>query len=552
MNKLIISSWGRSIILSVAFTTMLVGCTSDKGNSPTTVTKSTVVNEIESQRAQGGNLTYALASSPDTLDPVASGYAVSHRVLRNIFDSLVFQKDDGSYQPWLATSWTQSNDGKSYTFKLRQDVKFHDGTLFNAEAVKANFDHLDKTTGLGQARPLLGPLASTEVVDEYTIKVNLSKKFEPFLSGLSSAFFGISSPKALREQGDQFGKHPVGTGPFKFVKWEENSEIVLERFPSYNSAPKIAENQGAPYLDKLTFKIIAEEATRIGSVQSGQILAAETVPPQNIATYKSNAKFKLHQAVTNGTPFSLYLNTHNEPWNDRRARQAIQLTIDPEVIVNTLYLGTYSRAWSALTPGILGYNESLENKIKPDLNKANSLLDELGWKKNTNGIREKDGKKLTLNYLEPAASREKRKDIAVIVQQQLKEIGVAVELNMTTNASDLLKKREFDISGISQVKADPDILANLFRSDRLHAQGGNNFSGLNDATIDKLLDEGAIESDTKNRKDIYRQIQQYLSDQALIFPIYVYPYTVVQSSSVQGLKFDLLGYPLFYDVSISQ
>lgn len=540
------------MILSVALTTMLAGCSSDKGNTSTTDTKSGVVNAIDAQRAQGGNLTYALASSPDTLDPVASGYAVSHRVLRNIFDSLVFQKEDGTYQPWLATSWTLSNDGKSYTFKLRQDVKFHDGTPFNAAAVKANFVHLGKTSGLGQARPLLGPLESTEVIDEFTIKVNLSKKFEPFLSGLSSAFFGISSPKSLALPGEQLGKNPVGTGPFKFVKWEENSEIVLERSPSYNSAPLIAENQGASYLDKLTFKIVPEEATRIGSVQSGQILAAETVPPQNIAAFKSNAKFKIHQAITNGTPFSLYLNTHNEPWNDRRARQAIQLTIDPEIIVNTLYLGTYSRAWSALTPGILGYNESLENKIKPDLNKANSLLDELGWKKNSSGIREKDGKKLTLNYLEPSASREKRKDIAVIVQQQLKEIGVAVELNMTTNASELLKKREFDISGVSQVKADPDILSNLFRSDRLHAQGGNNFSGLNDPNIDKLLDEGAVESDPKKRKDIYRQIQQYLSDQAIIIPIYVYPYTVVQSSSVQGLKFDLLGYPLFYDVSISQ
>jgi ABC-type dipeptide transport system, periplasmic component len=551
------SSWLKGAALSVAFTLLLAGCSAGKeankeNNASPSTSPSAVKNEVAANTAQGGELTYALASSPDTLDPVASGYAVSHRVLRTIFDSLVFQQEDGSYGPWLATEWTVSDDGQSYTFKLRQDVTFHDGEPFDAEAVKANFDHLSETFGLGQARPLLGPFESAEVVDPYTIKVNLSRKFEPFLSGLSSAFLGISSPKALREHGDQYGKHPVGTGPFKFIKWTENSEITLERYPEYNSAPPAAENKGASYLDKLTFKIIPEEATRIGSVQSGQILAAETIPPQNIAAFKSDAKFKVDQALTNGTPFALYLNTHNEPWNDLKARQAIQLAIDPEVIVSTLYLGTYSRAWAALTPGILGYNETLENKIKPDLSRAGELLDELGWKKGTDGIRAKDGQKLTLNYLEASPNREKRKDIAVIVQQQLKELGVEAELNLTTDASELLKQRSFDIAGISQVKADPDILTNLFRSDRLHAQGGNNYSGLNDPEIDKLLDSGAIESDPEKRKIIYRQIQQVLSDNAIVIPIYVFPYTVAQSSKVQGLKFDLLGYPLFYDVSVGQ
>ncbi|RXZ83267.1 ABC transporter substrate-binding protein [Paenibacillaceae bacterium] len=541
----------KGLTISILFT-LMAGCSADKGSSPGNAPKPAAEKAVTAKLTQGGELTFALASSPDTLDPVASGYAVSHRVLRNIFDSLVFQHEDGTYQPWLATGWTISDDGKSYTFKLRQDVKFHDGTPFNAEAVKANFDHLGETFGLGQARPLLGPLDSVEIVDEFTVRVNLSKKFEPFLSGLSSAFFGISSPKALEEHGEQYGKNPVGTGPFKFVKWAENSEIVLENYPAYNSAPSIAENQGPAYLDKLTFKIVPEEATRIGSVQSGQILAAETIPPQNIAAFKEDASFKIDEAITNGTPFSLYLNTQHEPWNELKARQAIQLTIDPDVIVNTLYLGTYSRAWASLTPGILGYNEALENKIKPDLHKANELLDELGWKKSADGIREKEGKRLTLNYLEASPNREKRKDIAVIVQQQLKELGVEVELNITTDASELLKQRKFDLAGVSQVKADPDLLTNLFRSDRLHSQGGNNYSGLNDPEIDRLLDEGAIESDLQKRKEIYRQIQQYISEQAIGIPLYVFPYTVAQSSSVQGLKFDLLGYPLFYDVNISE
>ncbi|MEK8127944.1 ABC transporter substrate-binding protein [Paenibacillus filicis] len=545
MNKSIASSWLKVVTLSVVLTVVLSACSGGKAELPASTAKQAAAG---AKPVPGGELTYALATSPDTLDPAASGFAVSHRVFRNIFDSLVFQQTDGTYQPWLATSWTKSDDGKAYTFKLRQDVKFQDGTSFNAAAVKANFDHLGKVSG--QARSLLGPVASSEVVDEFTIRVNLSKKFEPFLSGLSSAFFGISSPKALQEFGDQYGKHPVGTGPFKFVKWTENSEIVLEKSPDYNSPPPIAENKGASYLDKLTFKIVPEEATRIGSVQSGQVLAGETVPPQNIASLKSDPKFKVHQAITNGTAFSLYLNTRSETWKDLKARQAIQLAVDPDLIVKTLYLGAYPRAWASLTPGVLGYNASLENKVKPDVAKANQLLDELGWKKGADGIREKDGKKLTLRYLEPSPNREKRNDIAVIVQQQLKELGVSVVLNITKDTATPLKQGDYDLFGNSQVKADPDILTNLFRSDRSYDKGGTNWSSLNDPQIDKLLDEGSAESDPQKRKAIYEQIQQYLHDNAIIIPIYVFPYTVAQASKVEGLKFDLLGYPLFYDVSI--
>jgi len=221
--------------------------------------------------------------------------------------------------------------------------------------VKANLDHIGETPGLGQARPLLGPYESAEVVDEYTVRLNLSRSFEPFLSGLSSAFLGLSSPKAIRDYGEQYGRHPVGTGPFVFGEWTENSEIELERNPDYASPPPVAENKGQSYLGKLTFKIVPEEATRIGSVQSGQVLAAETIPPQNRAALENDSKIKLEQAITNGAPFTLYLNTRNEPWTDKKARQAIQLAIDPDVIVNTLFpvpiraLGRYSRPESSDT-----------------------------------------------------------------------------------------------------------------------------------------------------------------------------------------------------------
>ena len=137
------------------------------------------------------------------------------------------QLPDGSIKPWLATEWSVSKDGKSYTFKLREGVKFHDGTPFNAEAVKYNLDRvIDPATKAANSLALIRPYSSSEVIDEYTIKVNLESPSQAFLGNLSQALLGIVSPTAAQKYGDQLGKNPVGTGPYTFVKWDENADIV--------------------------------------------------------------------------------------------------------------------------------------------------------------------------------------------------------------------------------------------------------------------------------------------------------------------------------------
>jgi len=403
----------------MALLLLLSGC----ANSAGTNNSSAETNEkVEAQPKQGGELTYALATSPDSLDPHRSGLAVAGRVFRTIFDNLVIQAEDGTIQPWLATEWTVSEDGKSYIFQLREDVKFHDGTPFNAEAVKFSFDRIiDPKTKSGNALSLLRPYVSSEVLEEYTIKINLATPSAAFLSNVSQNQLGIVSPTAVEKYGDQFGKNPVGTGPFKFVSWTENADIQVEKNSDYNWGPSNVENKGKPYLDKISFKIVPEEATRIGSVQSGQVLAAETVPPQNIASLKNDPKTQLLTVNTIGLPYTLFFNQRKEPWNNVKARQAVQLAIDVDSIVKTLYLGTYERSWSPLSPGIVGYDKSLEGSVKVDIDKANKILDELGYEKGSDGIRVKDGKQLTLNYVDGSPNREKRNDIAVIVQQQLKK-----------------------------------------------------------------------------------------------------------------------------------
>ncbi|MCG7385374.1 ABC transporter substrate-binding protein [Paenibacillus sp. ACRRY] len=544
MNRSI--AWMKLLALAAVLVMVLSGC--GAGSSSSNAAQAS--GGDQASQAEGGNLTFALATSPDTLDPHRSGLAVTVRAIRTIYDNLVVQLPDGSIKPWLATEWSVSEDGKSYTFKLREDVKFHDGTPFNAEAVKYNLDRvIDPATKAANSLALIRPYQSSEVIDEYTIKVNLETPSQAFLGNLSQALLGIVSPTAAKKYGDQLGKNPVGTGPYTFVKWDENADIVVAKNKDYSWAPETVENKAAPHLDTITFKIVPEEATRIGSVQSGQVLAAETVPPQNVAALKNDPNQQLLQANTVGLPYTLFFNLRKAPWDDVKVRQAVQSAVDVESIVKTLYLGNYERAWSALSPGILGYDASLEGSINPDINKANQLLDEQGWVKGADGIREKDGQKLTLRYVDGSPNREKRNDIAAIIQQQLKQVGIAVEVEITKDIATVIYQNwDYDLYGNSQVNSDPNALYAFYHAS---AEGERpTLSGLSDPKIDELLEQGAVETDPEQRVKIYNEIQQFLIDQAVILPIYVFPYTVAASKSVQGVKFDSLGYPLFNDVRI--
>lgn len=304
MNRSI--SWTKVVALAVALVMVLSGCGATSGGKTSGAAQASAGGG-QAGKAEGGNLTFALATSPDTLDPHRSGLAVAVRAIRTIYDNLVVQLPDGSIKPWLAKEWSVSKDGKSYTFKLREDVKFHDGTPFNAEAVKYNLDRvIDPATKAANSLALIRPYSSSEVIDEYTIKVNLNAPSQAFLGNLSQALLGIVSPTAAKKYGDQLGKNPVGTGPYTFVKWDGNADIVVAKNKDYNWGPETVENKGVPHIDTITFMIVPEEATRIGSVQSKQVLAAETVPPQNIAALKSDPNQQLWQANTVGLPYTLF------------------------------------------------------------------------------------------------------------------------------------------------------------------------------------------------------------------------------------------------------
>lgn len=500
----------------------------------------------------GGELAFGLdgaAVSSFVLDPHDSGFAPHNRVFRSIYDSLVVLLPDQNVGPWLATAWEISPDRRSYTFTLRRGVTFHDGTPFNAAAVKANLDRVADA----QSRPLtalpdIGPYAGSEVLAEDRVRIDLHRPFEPLLRNLSKTTLGIISPAALAKHGAAIAQNPVGTGPFRFVSLVQGVEIVLERNPDYRWAPPTAAHEGPAYLQRLVFRNVPEEATRVAALQSRQVHAADGIPPQNIAVLRSASGFRLVEKELLNLNYTLYLNLNKAPWDDEDVRRAFRLSLDLDALVRVVYLGTLPRAWAPVSPSIFASAEKeLRGSWKPDLAEAIRILDAKGWRPGAGGIREKDGKRLTVSFADTQGNREKRLDVIQFARRQVARAGFDLSIDSQPNSTyrQKLASGDYDLSGASQFAPDPDVLARLHLPDQRVA---SSVAKTNDPEISRWLTEGQQEGDPEKRADLYNRTQRRLIEKTYAIPVYVLPYTIGITTQVNGLSIDSHGFPEFHGV----
>jgi peptide/nickel transport system substrate-binding protein len=309
-------------------------------------------------------LTVGVYQEPDTLDPGSSGLILSSLIASAIFDPLVWwlPTPDGGKQfaPGLATSWQVSPDGTSYTFKLRQDVDFHDGTHFTAAAVKATLDHIaDPATKSRSAKGALGPYAETRVIDDYTAEVRFSQPNAAFLHEMTTILFGMSSPAALKQYGPTgFGNHPVGTGPFKFVEYVTQDHVSLVRNDNYKWGPSAFGPPGPAKLKNLTFKILLDATARYNALRTGQLQLAWNLNPSDIQTVRGTQGLTHYNIPSTGQPYGFPINVKKGPTDDIRVRQAINLAVDQDTLNKTVLLGAYEAAHNVLTPSTPGYNKA--------------------------------------------------------------------------------------------------------------------------------------------------------------------------------------------------
>jgi peptide/nickel transport system substrate-binding protein len=496
----------------------------------------------------GGTLTVGLQAEPsDNIDPHVTPWAVSHNIMMNVYDTLVWQDPaDGSFKAGLAESWEAAPDGMSYNFKLRAGVKFHDGTDFNADAVKFAFDRIiDPATKSGFSANLLGPYSGTDIIDASTVKINFSAPYAPFLDSASQAFLGMVSPAAVAEYGAEFGvSAAVGTGPFMFQEWVRGDHLTLVKNPDYNWQGAVFEHTGPAYLDEIIFRFIPEDTSRTGTLQSGETNVIELVPTGDIQLLTDDG-YQIIPGKAPGIPTIYLINTAKPPTDELAVRQAMNLGTDQQAIIDAAYFGVYDAAAGPLAKVSWAFNPDIEGMYAYDPEAAKALLDGAGWVMNGD-FREKAGQKLTIEYLTTDFDKHSE-----LWQSQMREIGIEANIQMVDNGTwiEVAGQGAQNITIIGWISSDPVILEHLFHSKNVGT--GFNWSFFKNTENDDVLVTGQATVDAAERKALYGRSQQIIMDEAAVLPIFDQIGYNGVGKDVHGVRTDARGwYRWFYDTWI--
>lgn len=502
-----------------------------------------------------GTLTYGMAGGFDTLDVTTTTFTRVGRIALHIIDPLVWAVGPGQYAPGLATSWTVSPDATAYTFKLRQDVKFHDGTPLTADAVKLTFDRIvDPNTRAQTAFSFIGPYDRSEVVDRYTVRVRFKSPYAAFLDGASSPYLGIISPAAVQKYGQDFGRVVfVGTGPFMLQSYSTDAEVRLIRNPNYTWGAPTFNHQGRAYLESIVYRIVPEEATRLATLETGETLFVEDVPVTDYQRLKSSRDKILLEIPQAGSGWSLMMNEGRSPTNDLAVRRAVMHAIDKDGLVKTVWNNVFKAACSPLTPNMFGFDADTCRKVPYNPDQARRILDEAGWRVGSDGIRVKGSDRLRLEFF-LQTTPQKNIEMAAFVQANAKQVGIEINLNVLARPAylDAVRQGRHNMQFWWETGTDPgQILRILFHS--RNAGGGTNRSNYRSQEMDRLIEQIDATADPAKRKELVTKAQQRAIDDAVMVYLADPPSLYAQDRSVTGVWVDWGGnYPYFFNTRIQR
>lgn len=501
--------------------------------------------------SEPAELSYGLTLAPSGIDPHIHASSELGIPLSSVYDTLVCRDpESGIFVPGLAEDWTISADGLHYTFSLRDDVTFHDGTPFNAEAVEANIRYtINPDHHSFKAALMLGPLDEVEVIDEFAVALHLTEPFAPLLDSLSQVYLGMASPQALEKWGaTEYQFHQVGTGPYKFVEYVPNDHLTLTRNPDYAWAPSIY-NQAQASIDTIGFRFYEDPATRAIALESGEIDIIGEVPPHDAERLSKQAGFNLQPIPIPGQPSQFFFNTRLEPTSDLRVRQALIMAVDKSKIIGTVFGDQSPVAQGPLSATTFGYTDQYPYPAF-DIEGAIELLVQAGWVDDDgDGIRSRDGTPLKLTIVAPPWGS--NSEIAQLIRSDWETLGASVRLDVAPGfgpLKEIQSSGEYHAIGINFFDSDPDLLRSFYSS-----TGFYNWSLSEDALLDELLVQASQEThDTDLRMSLYGQVFERIRDQALVLPIRDYINLVVTSSRLQGLRFSEQGwFPFLIDLRLA-
>lgn len=483
----------------------------------------------------GGTLTFAVASDAGCIDPQQVGSSDTLYSLRETVDSLTDQDPaTGKPVPWLARSWEISPEATAFTFHLRPGATFSDGSPVDAAAVKDNFDAIGKLGALAiLAKGYLSGYTGTEVVDDLTARVTFSQPNAGFLQATSTAALGLvsrASTAATPQQRCSGGV--VGSGAFVLSKYVPNQSITLLKRPGYSWGSSLWSKPGEAYLDKIVYTVIPESGVRAGSVQSGQVDVVSGLGRADEAALKA-AGVALATRSHPGAVFNLGLNNSRPILRDERVRKAIQAATDRHQIVDAVFPSGTVAASGILSKTTPGYVD-LSADLAVDTGKAKALLDAAGWLVGGDGIRAKDGARLSLTAVW-FTNYENTRPALELLQQQLKAVGVDLQLKELQVAQfpQLVQSGDFDaLWGGDLSRADPDCLRTLY------ATGLVNAYRLPPSPLDGLLTDQVATVDPGTRQALIAQAQKLIVDNAYVVPIVELETSLAVSQHVHGLTFE--------------
>lgn len=499
------------LMLTLITALLLAACSSDNSSTKSNNESSGGSKEVES-------LTYASLTDAVGLSPIMTNDSASSNVIEHVYETL-FERDAETMEikPLLAESY-ENPDDLTWVIKLKQGIKFHDGTDFNADAVKYTFDKLRDPATAAPRASLLEPVDTITVVDDYTVEIKTKYPYGPFLAALSHSNAAIVSPTADQKQ--DLMKEPVGTGPFKFVSWTPGDQVVLEANPEYRDGP--------PAVKKFILKVVPEVSTAISMLQAGEVQFIDKLPTEQLSRIEGMKNVNVEKV--NGTgEYYLTFNFSRPENQDPEFRKAVASAIDRDAFISKLN-GLGVRSDSVIGPQVFGHKDSADNAgTAYDLEAAKELVKKNGYDK-------RPIKLLTAN-------RGNFVLMAEVVQAQLAEAGFDVQIETMEWAAflDTARAGNYDLTFLSwsNVTADgSELLYPNFHSDNV---GSSNRAQYSNPEFDKLVEASRTTTNQEERLTILDQANQLMLQEDAVVIMYHDVVTGALSSDLQGLILDPTG-----------
>lgn len=476
-------------------------------------------------------LVIATASDAITMDPVANNDSFSGNIMAQIYDGLVKIDMEGNITNNLAEDYEVSEDGLTYTFYLKEGVKFQNGEELKASDVVFTFKRAVEAPAVAHIFGDIDP-DSLVALDDYTFQFSLRDANAGIIAALCHPAAFIVNEKAVTEAGDDYARNPVGTGPFILESWTKSASMVLKKFEDYHGK--------APEFDTLEVRVIPEATNRVIELETGGVDIAYDISPNDVSRVEENSKLQLFRTPDYGTLY-MGMNTEKTPLNDVRVRQAITMAIDVEPIVNAIWRGV-GKAASAPYTSTIKYSIAEENAPNSkNIEAAKQLLKEAGYE---------NGFQLTVS----TSDRQERIDAATIMKEDLKEIGIdlTVEVLEWSAFIEKLEKGEHDMYMLSWISDSPDpdmVVYPCFHSSM--AGPGGNYMFLNDPEVDELIIKGRRTLDGPEREQIYKDLQYRLLDLAPALFLYNSEIVIGARADIDNIELTPFGYHRLFPITFN-